>query len=59
VVAFTTSLGLVAAYYREKSASLLLPIVIHAAGNVGGMVGAVITAIVTMILTSSPPNVAG
>ena len=59
VVAFTTSLGLVAAHYREKSGSLLLPIVIHAAGNVGGMVGGVITAILTMILTGSPPNVAG
>ena len=53
IVAFTSVLGLVAAYYRERSGSLLLPIVIHIAGNVGGFIGAVITILLVTIVTGS------
>ena len=59
IVAFTTSLGLVAAYYMEKTGSLLLPIAIHIAGNIGGFIGGVLTMILIMLITGSPPAVGG
>jgi membrane protease YdiL (CAAX protease family) len=37
VIVFTTALGLVAGYYREKTGSLIPAIIIHALFNVGGM----------------------
>lgn len=37
VIVFTTLLGLVAGYYREKTESLIPAIIIHALFNVGGM----------------------
>jgi membrane protease YdiL (CAAX protease family) len=59
VVAFTTTLGLLTAYYRDKTGSLLLPIVVHIAGNVGGFTGGILVAIVMFILTGSPPTPGG
>ncbi|MCK4873729.1 MAG: CPBP family intramembrane metalloprotease [Phycisphaerales bacterium] len=51
VVMFTTATGLVAAYYREKTESLLLPVLAHIAANVGGMIGGIIGMTIRMILT--------
>jgi membrane protease YdiL (CAAX protease family) len=36
VILFTTLLGLVAGYYREKTKSLIPAIIIHALFNIGG-----------------------
>jgi membrane protease YdiL (CAAX protease family) len=36
VVLLATCLGLIAAHYREKTGSLLPPILIHALFNIGG-----------------------
>jgi membrane protease YdiL (CAAX protease family) len=56
IIAFTTSLGLITAYYRDKTDSLLLPVVIHIAGNVGALVGGLITAILIFLVTGTPPT---
>jgi membrane protease YdiL (CAAX protease family) len=50
IVGFTTCLGLVAAFYRQKTSSLALPILIHLLGNIGGFIGGGITMIILMML---------
>lgn len=50
IVCFTSFLGLVAAYYREKTSSLVLPLLIHILGNIGGFGGGVVTMIVLTAL---------
>ncbi|MDY7109552.1 MAG: type II CAAX endopeptidase family protein [Planctomycetota bacterium] len=59
IVAFTTSLGLVAAWYRERTGSVLLPIVVHVAGNIGGMIGGAMTMIIRAIVTGETPTPPG
>jgi membrane protease YdiL (CAAX protease family) len=50
IMLFTFFLGLVAAYHREKSESLLPPIAAHIFFNVGGVVGAMLFVIAQIVI---------
>jgi membrane protease YdiL (CAAX protease family) len=50
VMVFTFFLGLVAAYQREKSDSVLPPIVAHISFNVGGVIGALLFVIAQLVI---------
>jgi membrane protease YdiL (CAAX protease family) len=49
VVSMTTTLGLIAAYYRQRTKSLALPILAHIAANLGGLAGGIIAMILKTI----------
>jgi membrane protease YdiL (CAAX protease family) len=50
VMVFTFFLGLVAAYHREKSLSVLPPIAAHIAFNIGGVIGAMLFVIAQIVV---------
>ncbi len=50
----TTLLGLLAADLRERFDSLLPPVVVPVASNVGGTVAAILRVILTMVITGRP-----
>ncbi len=50
VVGMTTTLGLIAAYYRQRTKSLALPILAHIAANLGGLAGGIIAMIAKTVL---------
>jgi membrane protease YdiL (CAAX protease family) len=59
VFAFTTSLGIAAAWYRQRTGSLLLPIALHMAGNIGGAGGGILTTIIRALITGEMPTPSG
>ncbi len=50
ILVFTFALGLLAAYQRERSGSLLRPIAVHVSFNVGGTIGAILFVIAQVVL---------
>ncbi|MBN2566282.1 MAG: CPBP family intramembrane metalloprotease [Candidatus Eisenbacteria bacterium] len=50
VMVFTFFLGLVAAYHRERSDSLLPPITAHISFNIGGVIGAILFVIAQIVI---------
>ncbi len=47
IVFFTTTIGFLAAYYREKSGSIIPPIIIHFTANVVGSIPLIITLLIS------------
>jgi len=56
ILLFTFSLGMTAGQYRSSSGSLIPPIAVHVAGNIGGVIAGILFSIYTVLTTGRPPS---